>query len=164
MNFVTVYTDASMCSKTGIGAWACWIKYGEGQTLDASGPFKSVVRDSTEAELKAIANAMKIVVRDVRPEKSIIVIVTDSEQAIHCVKGIRHHCTTRKSRARRKSLDAKHEIGEKIRALVPEGCSLRIKKVAAHYNDDGRRSYVNGIVDRMARNAMRAKRDAGASA
>lgn len=148
MEFLTIYTDASICPKTKVGGWACWMKFGPRQKLTYAKPFRELVHDSTEAEMKAIANALAIAVKHFSPENCVIVITTDSQNAIGRI-----------TRKRVKGKPHLQQLTEVIHSLVPPTCEIRMKKVKAHSKGDGRRSYVNGIVDKAARREMRLHRD-----
>lgn len=152
-DFITIYTDASICPESKIGAWACWIKYENAKVLTASAPFNSLVENSTLAEMMAISNAVRYAMDRITPkEGTIFVVVTDSQGVIDTMAGKAHtgpgkfHCTMR-------------DIAAATKRAVPLHCQLYVKKVKAHHNGDGKRSFVNRIVDVAARAAMRRARD-----
>lgn len=146
MSCITIYTDASLCPDTSAGGWACWVRFGKFETMQLSGFFKEETRDSTEAELKAIANAISVVIRRLQPKEKIIVVVTDSAMAIAYIK-------TGVKKPRHKHLagwQRRTAIAERINHMIPKGCELRVNKVQGHSKTDGKRSYVNNVVDKAA--------------
>lgn len=150
---ITIYTDASVCGKTGTAAWACWLKWGRYESALFSGVLKQELTDSTTAEMQAIANALAIVKKRLAPTNAILVVTTDSQNAIMRIEG-----KTRKRTGKRRRPDLE-TLTEHILKAVPEGCELRMKKVKAHNGKkDGARSYVNGQVDRACRTQMRKAR------
>lgn len=154
---ITIYTDASVCPKSKTGGWACWVKFGKFETLQASGFFKEACDDSTDAELRAIANALTVVVRRLRPTDAILVVVTDSLQAQMRIQGKIKQ--PNKGNHRKEKFAAFQSVVDHILALIPDGCELRVNKVKAHARHDGARSYVNNLVDKAARKEMRRKRN-----
>jgi ribonuclease HI len=158
---ITVYTDASVCSKTKCGGWAAWIKAGPGNTLLANGAFKGEVVNSTDAELRAIANALVVVKKNFETTGAIIVFVTDSQGAIDAIDGVKNGIS--KNRAKRRRKKGKPELAweavcKSIIANIPDGCEARFNKVKAHSRADGKRSYVNNLVDKACRAKMREHR------
>ncbi len=148
MSVITAYTDASHCPDTQYGGWACWVKYSKFETLQASGFFKEKTHDSTEAELKAIANALAVIAKRIRPENTIIVIVTDSEMARSYIA--KSNRTPGKNSKYRAAWERKAALAKAVNDLIPSGCELRVNKVKAHSKSDGKRSYVNNLVDKAA--------------
>lgn len=153
---ITIYTDASVCNSSKAGGWACWVKYGRGNTFIASGSFKADVGDSTDAELRAIANSLSVVIGRLRPSNSVFVIVTDSKMSIGYITGAIKKPGKGTDKEKFKT---KHAIACKIREMVPSDCEIRMRKVKSHSDKDGARSYVNNLVDHVARQEMRKKRD-----
>jgi len=145
-NVITIYTDASHCEKTQTGGWACWIKYSKFETINASGFFKDKCFDSTEAEMKAIANAISIVTKRLKPKDTIIVVVTDSAMGMAYIKtGVK-----KPGKKYVENWAKKTAIADSIKRAVPSCCELRVNKVKAHSKEDGKRSYVNNLVDKAA--------------
>lgn len=59
---VTMFTDASLVLETGSGGWAMWAKSERG-TIRASGRLKGTILNSGEAEAKALANGIDVLVK-----------------------------------------------------------------------------------------------------
>lgn len=123
-----------------------WVKYGNGNVMQDKWAFKDRPAGSTEAELMAIANAVHVVCSKIDVIGKIIVVVTDSQGAIDYLK--HKHGKIRKL----------HQIAQIIRKTVKGKCKIVLKKVKAHSSNDGCRSYVNGIVDKSSREAMKISR------
>lgn len=157
-NCITIYTDASVCSETKTGGWACWIKSSPGETALFSGAFKMPVAESGDAELRAIANALFAANKTFSPKDKIIVVVTDCAHAIKYIEYARTR-STHKPGFKRKGINEGHfRLAKMVLDEIPAGCELRVNKVKAHSSKDGKRSYVNSVVDKESRAAMRKAR------
>lgn len=162
IKFLTIYTDASMCQDTKIGGWACWIKQGPTSWMKLARPFRLPVVDSTDAEMKAILNALVVANKNFTIEPgTIYVVVTDSAIAIQHIqpKGVKSKKGRKKHRRRRRKSERYAKLADLINDTIPDDCELRVRKVKAHSHKDGKRSYINNLVDRLARQAMREKRE-----
>lgn len=149
---ITIYTDASHCQQTQKAGWACWIKFAPDGVIERSGAMKMTAPDSTAAEMMAIANALAIVKRRLAPADAVLLVNTDSMNAINRITGR----TSKQAKKKCKHLQA---LADVINDLVPEGCELRMKHVKAHNGTkDGKRSYINNRVDKAARKALRLAR------
>lgn len=121
---------------------------------------KDTVKTSDEAELKAICNALYMVTKHlfIAPG-TLIAIITDSASAIVAIE--KYH--QRKNGIRKRDfgrIKHLHDLAGKIHALRPPGCELSIRKVKAHVKKDKQdnRTYVNCLVDRLAKEQMLKKR------
>lgn len=152
-NFLTIYTDASLCSRTKTGGWACWAKY-KGATIEASGPFEEPLDSSMEAELKALYNGLWVALDRFKPDRTdVIVMVTDCKQAMEVITGV----VEPTKRGRRKQPKVWTTFDD-LNALIPDRGRFHVKKVKAHSNHDGARSFINNKVDEAAKIEMRKKR------
>lgn len=158
---VTIYTDASLCHATKVGGWGCWIKYAPGDAISVHGAFKTTVGNSDEAELMAIANGLHVALKRVSPEqKTLFVVVTDSQHAINYIEHARKRDTWRPGNKRKKLHEKKFLLAKAVLAMLPEGHALKVNKVKAHSGKDGARSWCNRVVDKAAKSAMQQKRGA----
>ena len=157
---VTIYTDASVNFEKTTGGWACWIKFGAGETALYSGALKSDVSCVNEAELMAIANGIVAAKKMVGDQVPIFVVVTDSAVAIEYIGQARKRTTSEPAFKQRKLKAPLFDLAKTVLSLVPDGSDLRVNKVKAHCYTDGARSYVNNQVDKAARTAMRKARSA----
>ena len=160
---ITIYTDASVCPKTGAGGWAAWIKTAPGETALHSGAFKTRVTNSTDAEMRAIANALAIVKKLYDTKDCIIVVVTDSQQAIGTIDivrfGDKKPLSKKTKRNRKKRGIPFKALADSIVENQPPCIELRLNWVKGHNgNKDGARSYVNRLVDNASRKKMREAR------
>lgn len=160
MSCITIYTDASVCSKTLVGGWACWIKAGPGDTALFSGAFKMPVKSPDDAELRAIVNGITAARKSFDTTGKIIVVVTDSQHAMVWIERARVRTTHEPGHKRKKLDEYMFRLAKMVWEAVPDGCQLRVNKVKAHSTADGKRSYVNNIVDNACRDAMRKARAA----
>lgn len=53
---LTIFTDAALCPRTGASGWGAWMK-GDGPSVSSGGQIAELLRSSTEAEIRAGANA-----------------------------------------------------------------------------------------------------------
>lgn len=151
---VTIYTDASVCMDTGVAAYAVWAKDSDSLSLQKAGAFKQSMRCSTYAALCAIANGVALVLHALKNRYAgrdvLLVIVTDSEGAKIAIDKYRGAAATISTNQRR--------VVDAIFDSLPNNVSLKVNKVKAHSTRDGKRSYVNSVVDRECRTVMRAAR------
>lgn len=128
---------------------------GPGDTALFSGSFRNIIGRgcSTEAELMAIANGLHMAKKIT--DNAMFVFVTDSFQAINFIERARIDNSTKLKR-RGKIL---FNLAKRILNDVPACCELRVNKVRAHTKGNDKRSYVNDLVDKAARKAMREKRN-----
>jgi len=127
-DFITVFSDASFCPYTGATGYACWIKYGNGKTIVASG--SGVTKNSTNAELLGLRKALnQLLLKGVETEGRILVLQCDNVSALGKVDvpdmGFSH---------------------------------IKRKHIKGHSSKFGTRSYVQRLCDRLAYKEMRKQR------
>jgi len=84
---ITLFTDASYCSRTKIGAYAVWAKT-DGRTLRHAGVLKQPAPNSTLAETMALVNGIHLAITGMRPPPaSRIIAQTDCLTAIEALSG-----------------------------------------------------------------------------
>lgn len=137
---ITIYTDASMCPKTGAMGWAAWIKWAVDGRKELSGHLLLEKPCSTLAELTAIYIAVQHVSQTMNTQHCHLVIVTDSLNSQQTLQGSRNQYS---------------EFRKKILSCLQPHTSLAVNKVKAHSNKDGRRSWVNNRVDELAKIEMK---------
>lgn len=149
---VTVMTDASFSHKHLIGTYAFYVVSDKGKFF-GSGKLRDQCLDSTEAEMKAIVNAMHALSKkeDVNKNARKIIINTDSMNAVHIF-------SKNKPKIKKYKLDKQHynevrdtffKIRKKIVAL-----EIEIRHVEAHSNKTTARHVVNGWLDTAAKKEM----------
>lgn len=164
-NCITIYTDASWCYETKAGGWGCWIKSGPGQSSTHSGQFKKLIANNNLGEFMAVANAISVAKKLYDMNQKILVVVTDSQSVIDYIELARKHKTvpnriTKKgNKSPRTRVPELFDLAKTILAMIPMGCELRVNKVKAHSSKDGKRSYVNKVVDNAAKSKMKIGRE-----
>lgn len=151
---VTLNTDASFDSNTGIAAFAMWAACDLGRIK-----FSKVLRDkcknSDEAEMKAIINAIHIVC-DRIPSVSHIIINTDSLHSIAVFKNDKHH--QRKYMGGSKKFSIYRCELNKVVAKFKKSVNIELRHVKAHTDNTDVRSFVNQWCDDNAKEKMRLAR------
>lgn len=144
-NCITIYTDASFCPRTKVAGWAAWVKCDNNQAFTYSGILKRATC-CTVAEMMAIANAIWMVIRKHYQKGKMLVVVTDSKTCKRCIEN-------------KKSINPSIQAAiDYLLNILPEDCQLKVNKVKAHSANDGKRSYVNSLVDGLAKAQMRQAR------
>lgn len=131
--YITVFADASYCSRTRVCGWAFWIKADtvEG-TVRRSGVMNNVV-NSTDAEILAMVEAIKFV---------------ETIDYQDCVINVQSDC-----------MSALDSLRESSKSSFPGSKALVFKHVKGHQGVKGPRSAVNTWCDRTAKMRMRSMRD-----
>tara|TARA_Y100000034_G_C6794195_1_gene355821 strand:+ start:521 stop:973 length:453 start_codon:yes stop_codon:yes gene_type:complete len=144
---LTINTDASHRYHSKQVGYAYYIICDE-YKLRNSRTFNSYPECAIEAEIRAIGNAIALVLRIKKKKYSLITINTDCTAAIDI---IRNKKATTNSRLRK--------IGGKVRTkyhnLRSISDKIRFKHVKAHSDNKDARSYVNKWCDQQAKLAMR---------
>lgn len=155
VDYVTIYTDASFCPKTKTGGWACWIKHGEGQKIEYASHIPGECKSSLEAEMLGILGGIAVVRNHVEYVRgsTVLVVVTDCQDAIDFING------TKTNYNKNKNFDLYKTLARLIHEQRPAKTHLNMKKVKAHSDNDGVRSWVNNRVDEEAKRVMRHYRD-----
>jgi len=84
---ITLFTDASYCSRTRIAAYAAWAK-ADGRTLRRSGVLRQPAANSTLAETMALVNGIHLAIAGMQPPPaSRIIAQTDCLTAIEALTG-----------------------------------------------------------------------------
>ena len=147
VNCITINTDASFCPDTKAGGYAFWI-VSDHFVIKKAGFFKDLSRDSNEAEIKCIGNALQTLLRETKLSTSkLLIINTDSTNAIRMIK----ERTNENSRV--VNLLWKKVI-KKVKSRVNN-----FRHVKGHYNKKDSRSYVNNWCDEHAKKYMKLKRE-----
>jgi ribonuclease HI len=141
---ITIYTDAGFCYKTQIASWACFIKT-DGFNHSHDGVIKENCKNPLQAEIKAIGNAIFIAGKLISGINNYhLVVVTDSQASIDYFENKvkrKFNNDAYKITDNKQTLDLVASIKSRITS------SVSFKKVKAHSNNDGKRSYINSKVD-----------------
>lgn len=141
---VTINTDASFNKDILRASYAFWIKT-DNYTIKMSGIIRTKCKDSTEAELKCIVNALYVVSKQIGIKS--IIVNTDSLNSIHVLtKDIEN---IRKYRL--------HWADKymKIANSYINGKKVKYRHVKAHSGTDSSRTYVNDWCDKMAKERLK---------
>jgi len=149
---ITLFTDASHCHKTKIGAYAIWAK-ANGNTLRHSGVFKQKSADSADAELKAVINGVFVVLSVMQPAAgSRIIAQSDCLLAIRLLENPKPP----KKKATRDKVSS--IITEFRKRVAASGVSVEFRHVTGHKGNVTTRNAVNTWCDNECRRLMRAAR------
>lgn len=147
---ITIYTDASFDQSLEVGGWASWIKTEGCENILCGGIIKSRISNSTEAELCAIANGVYVAMRKRGAGLGdLLIVVTDSLNAQLLLQDKRRNISS-----------IERKIYNQIMTWrLNCGWSLKVNKVKAHNGQrDGKRSYVNNLVDQTAKSYLQQAR------
>lgn len=157
---ITINTDASFCPDTLVGGYAFWITTDLGR-YKRYGSIKDTSRDSTEAEMKAIANALYYLNTLNFVNIDSIYINTDSMCAIDYIQGGIQNLHG-KSILTKYIIKMMYDIVRKSNINLNRTNLLSIFKlrhVKAHHYTGSTRSYVNDWCDLHAKMCMKEKRN-----
>lgn len=133
--FVTIFADASHCPRTLATGWAVWMKHGTPAVTERlSGALRNV-KDSHQAEVYALEQALEFAETKMQLTDKIVVIESDCKGALREVE----------QRAMRLA-----DLGAKF---------VKLKWVKGHQGVKCARSSVNTWCDREAKQNMRSLRD-----
>jgi len=149
---ITLFTDASHCARTRVGAYAVWSK-ADGRTIRRAGVLRERVPDSSVAEAQALVNGLCFALAAWKPPMdSKIIAQTDCMIAIWALTG---QLRKPKSVARYASIKAEYET-----RFALAGIAVEFRHVSAHKGVVTPRNAVNTWCDRECRRLMRIARDA----
>lgn len=143
---VTVNTDASLNPQFGVGAYAFWIVCNEGKIMQ-SGPFKDGIKNSTEAEIKCIVNALYALYKSEFKGVSKVVINTD------CLYFHRYQRGDKSKRT--ESREYVKICGKLCQKYGLRRGWIEIRHVKAHNGTNNARKWVNDWCDKAAKKMMR---------
>ena len=149
---ITLFTDASYCHRSRVGAYAAWAKT-DGRTVCHSGVVKQPVASSSLAEAMALVNGIHLVLAAMRPPAaSRIIAQTDCLTAIEALNG---------AIKRPQAVRQYEPIVAAYRAKVAAaGVTVEFRHVSAHKGTVTPRNAVNTWCDNECRRLMRAAREA----
>jgi ribonuclease HI len=150
---ISLFTDASICDKTGAGGWGYWVK-GRGRHAEGGNAFREPCENSNDAEIQAVANALAHCVGIGMIEVNTHVLVQcDSAHAIQALSINRKDPTITP-----KQLEARNFI---IKLAEDTGFSFSVRHIKGHkaYHERERGHHVQDRADAHARQAMQRKRE-----
>jgi ribonuclease HI len=164
---VTLFSDASLCSHTGKGGWAAWLKSDEG-TITGGGAFRHLTIDTGIAEAMAAVNGIHLGLRQglIRPGCRVL-IQTDNNSVWHILENqIRRKVTARALRkegadvaALERDIDHRNMLIDLVVAKFSQlveryRLEVRWRHVKGHRGKEDARSAVNTLCDKTAREHM----------
>lgn len=147
--WITINTDAGFYQWSGLGSYAYWIRYGNGQLLTGSGVFKEKCKTSSEAEERAILNALHVVRKSV--PKGIIKIIFNRDNT-----NVSANPTHKYGKSIYDVLVEMHDnYIVSIGGSVPFQKFFEFRHVKAHNISDNKRTWVNNRLDELCTLALR---------
>lgn len=157
---VTIFTDASHCSHTKAAGWAAYIKSNAGTEIK-SNAFKQPIESAAAAEMGGVVNALTIATAMYgRGAGMWYIIACDNMWACNVVNG---KISTKPGQVKKLEARGPMPTREALLALVKElreaGCKVEARHVKGHAGGGDKRSYVNELMDKMAKAAMKKHRE-----
>lgn len=163
MKYVTIFADASWCSRTKAGGFGCWIK-GDGEAITRGGPLKAS-RSSDVAECQALANALAVAhQRGVLSWGDTVVLQSDCTSALSAILHVVPGAVDMPAKGgldvppRRPGSVVSPEVQEVMEFIAwivtLSGVKLWTRHVKGHSGLGTGRHYVNDLCDRLARKGM----------
>lgn len=163
----TIFADASWHHQSKAAGWGCWMKSTEiGQSLEHGGPIAAALKNSTEAEMVAMANALHVAkIRGYIKPGSTVMLQSDCQAVLSWIRyalpktrdsqkdGVainvpkRMRDNMRKMAALKFIVDLAHEMG----------LTFIVRHVKGHQQGEGR-AWVNRNCDQLARKGMELRR------
>jgi ribonuclease HI len=141
-DIVTINTDASYDCINKTGGYGIWIKSNY-FTIKKAGRFKSEILDANEAEIKAVINALHILITNER-KFQLVVINCDNQTVRNIIIN--------------KSIPKRFEKeGIILLELMQSFKIIRAKRIKGHQNDYNSRQFVNNWCDKASREYKRKK-------
>jgi len=164
---VTLFSDASLCSHTGKGGWAAWLKSDEG-TVRGGGSFRHLTIDTGVAEAMAAVNGLHLGLRQGLIRRGCrLLIQTDNNSVWQILENhIRRKVTGRSLRrenadpaAIERDVDHRNMLIDLVVARFADLVSrfeleVRWRHVKGHRGKTDARSAVNTYCDQIARAHM----------
>ena len=126
--FITVFTDGSFCAKTKAWGVGVWIRSGENKTVTFSKGGVGL-KCCNEVELFGLQLAKKYIEKNIDTNDKVVVFQSDSLVAL-----------------------------DKFNKSIQGSRYVKLKHVKGHNSNGTKRSYVNNLVDRLAKKEMRKHR------
>jgi ribonuclease HI len=166
---VTIFADASHDRNAQVAGWGAWIKADGRCSITCGAALKQAVAHVNEAELCALANALTVARRrGALAQRDVVMLQSDSVVALAVILSKIDGVADRPAAGglavapiKRMKLTNVHLAAlEVIRAIVVAlDLSLVTRHVRGH-RPGGGRQWVNSEVDRIARKAMKERREA----
>jgi ribonuclease HI len=166
---VTIFADASHHERSRVAGWGAWIKADGRDSITCGAAMKVAIASTNEAELCALANALAMArLRGALAQRDVVMLQSDSIAALTIIHTRINGTADRpapggvavvpfkKMKLSKVQVSAIAAIDKIVAAL---DLSLVTRHVRGH-RPGGGRQWVNAEVDRIARKAMRERREA----
>lgn len=164
---LTIFTDAGLCPRTGASGWGAWMKGGGASSISVGGQIADLLNSSTEAEIRAGANAFHIARgRGLLKPGMVVMWQCDNQTALRWLLAMHPKSRDRpapgglESRAAQTmTIALKKSAGLKALKAICTDMDLRIltRHVKGHQRGPNRQ-WVNRLCDEIAGEHMRARR------
>jgi ribonuclease HI len=161
---LTLFADASVNPKTEKSGWGFWIKGDGRNSMHAGGPLRGYDRNTSVAELQAIANGLSCAsaAHYICSSDVSIMIQCDNSEALGCLMKARPSITERRHsdgapvprRRRRMSEPQEAAVDHILTIADSHNLEISVRHVRGHKEGAGR-SWVNRLCDRLAKNGRR---------
>lgn len=148
---VTVNTDASFNIEHGVGGYAFWI-ISDDFSMKMGGVFKDLCENASDAEIKAIINALQKVANTSQTEITRIIVNTDCQPAIDCFN---HGLKGKNKKGKQYWKSLKKKLHQTIAKIPGKQIKVEFRHVKAHNGTPDKRSYVNDWCDKTAKHFMK---------
>lgn len=165
---LTIFTDAALCPRTGASGWGAWMK-GSGDSVTMGGQIRDLLVSSTEAEIRAGANAFAAAASrgDLKPN-SVVMWQSDSLHALRWLLAAYPMSRDRPAKdgipaVRPKSVSEVQARSAGARELVRICKDMKLIVLTRHvkgHQQGPNRQWVNRRCDEIAGEHMRARRAA----
>lgn len=161
---VTMFADASVSSKTKCSGWGFWI-IGDGRdSMYAGGPLKGFSKNTSVAELEAIANGISCAsaAQYFRVGDRSILIQCDNIEALGCLIAARssiehdaHEESAAVNKRKRRMCDRQKAAVDHILKIADQHrLSITVRHIRGHTDGSGR-NWVNQLCDSLAKKGRR---------
>lgn len=140
---ITINTDAGFYQIEKVGSFAFWIK-GDNIFLQGSGVFKEICSDSTDAETKAMSNALHVLSK---MDLSLYNKIIFNRDNIHAKPNLNSKHESQKK--------LHHQIGYLKKKYHQNKLVIEFRHVRAHTKKDDKRSFVNEWCDAQCKQRLR---------
>lgn len=164
---LTIFTDAALCPRSGASGWGAWMKGGDAPSLTLGGQIADLLHSSTEAEVRAGANAFAAARnRGLLQPRTCVMWQSDSLHALRWLLAAYPLSRDRPAKDgiaanRPKSISAVQAQSAGARELVRICKELELVVLTRHvkgHQEGPNRQWVNRQCDEIAGQHMRARR------
>lgn len=164
---LTIFTDAALCIRTGASGWGAWMKGGDIPSIMVGGQIGDILQSSTEAEIRAGANAFAVArSRGLLQPGAVVMWQSDS---LHALRWLLAAYPLSRDRPAKDGIPAGRPKELSPTAASSAGCrelaricrELKLRVLTRHvkgHQEGPNRQWVNRQCDEIAGGHMRARR------